>query len=66
MLFFDILEKKRQNESFGNVKIVSNKSIDLKKVKICDRLSNNFVKPNEQRETCFIYAEARNCRRSQL
>ena len=31
MLFFDILEKKRQNESFGNVKIVSNKSIDLKK-----------------------------------
>ena len=34
MLFFDILEKKRQNESFGNVKIVSNKSIDLKKVKM--------------------------------
>ena len=33
MLFFDILEKKRQNESFGNVKIVSNKSIDLKKSK---------------------------------
>ena len=34
MLFFDILAKKRQNESFGNVKIVSNKSIDLKKVKM--------------------------------
>ena len=34
-------------------------------VQICDKLSNNFVKPNEQRRACLHFAMARNCRHSQ-
>ncbi len=54
MLFFDILAKKRQNESFGNVKIVSNKSIDLKKVKMNGE-SRSFLLFNRARDRTRTY-----------